>query len=464
MPVDQVLISYIRSCNWINVLLLRSMNLFKPVLLESPREMLEVSPNGIAWSEQNLEYRIMVDKFFEIAVKTNDGNTPYTLVEMLSNNHLVFGLSLRRITYRALEEHTIEVDQKDLPLHVNALTPCSFHCSNCANEIISRWQYLHIRQVPLTTMRPQNYFSARYRLPVYPGAHDLFYGLNYLVICTALLGDGVTSFRNRRRIECSRCKQYVGEFLGRAVAVELYADALRMLTEESPLELKEIFGHVTPTQIMLRLLHDAEPTHNEKTRLFLKATRPDGQLHYLQLQVNIRQLHILRSEVETSEVLDPAQPLPIEVDTSSESDFEMNSIDLSSSSTTNSESTDEGMDRSVARPKTPEEIPPKSVQYVKLRGFRGCRVKYLFSGNDEDLNRNHNIIEAWRDSGTHLLRISYEIMAELMGELNANEQMVAALEKQPPPSQSDQPRLSYIIYENDEEFYAGQEQYAKRSK
>ncbi|XP_017120498.1 uncharacterized protein LOC108141563 [Drosophila elegans] len=468
MPVDQVVISYIRHRNWMNVLLLRSMNLYKEVLGEGPTEKIEVSPNGICWSEQNLEYRIMVDKFFDIQVKTEQDEPPYSLVEV-QNNNLAFGLGLRRIRHRMVEQLTVDVEQANLIQRIEPLTPYSFHCSNCANELIERRQYLQVKEVPLSTMKPQNYFCARYRTPVYPKEDELFFGLNYLVISIQLLGNGVTSTQGRRRLECSRCKQSVGEFLGKDVAVQLYADAIRLVAGDSPVfEFKEIFGHVTATQMMLRLLHDADPTNPEKTRLFLKAVRPDGQLHYLLLQVDTREMHILRSELDTSEEaghLESAKALPMEADTSSESDFEMSISDVSSSSiSTITSSPQTGIEeRSLSKPKTAEGIAPKSVRYVELRGYRGCRVKFLFSGTDHDLTENNEIFTAWRNDGCHMLRISYAMMAELIGELHANENLVAVLEMIPPPSKSDKPRLSYIIYEKDEEFYARQQKFTKRS-
>uniref|UniRef100_A0A6P4EWW5 Uncharacterized protein LOC108044948 n=1 Tax=Drosophila rhopaloa TaxID=1041015 RepID=A0A6P4EWW5_DRORH len=462
MPVDQVVISYIRNRNWINVLLLRSMDLYRAVLGESRSERIEVSPNGICWTEQNLEYRIMVDKFFDIEIKTDQGEPPYSLVEVEDNN-VAFGLGLRRIKHRVLEQLTVDVQQGNLALRINPLTTYSFHCSNCANELIGQRQFLQVKPVPLTTMKPQNYFCPRYRTAEYPREEELFFGLNYLVMCTQLLGNGVATTQGRRRLECSRCRQCVGEFLGRDVAVHLYADALRLLDGDSPeIEFKEIFGHVTATQMMLRLLHDAEPISPDKSRLFLKAVRPDGQMHFLQMRVDTRQLHILRSELDFPEALESGQALPMETDTSSESDSEMH-LNYTSSSNSNPQSGDEDMDRSLPKPKTTEGIPPKSVRYVQLTGFHGCRVKYIFSGTDHELSENHEFIMGWRDDGCRKLRISYAMMAELIGELHANEYLVSILEKLPPPSKFDKPRVSYIIFEEDEKFYARQQKFIKQA-
>ncbi|KAH8357095.1 hypothetical protein KR084_001841 [Drosophila pseudotakahashii] len=459
MPVDQVIISYMRSRNWINVLLLRSMNLFQPVLVESPSEKIEVRVNGFCWSEQNLEYRIVVNDFFEIATKTEDGEVPYSYVEMQGNN-LVFGLALKRIKHRVLDQRTVDVEQGDLPLRINPFTPYCLHCSNCANLIIERRQFHRIQEVGMTTVQPQNYFCARNRVPVYPTEEELFFGLNYLVICPDLLGIGDTTTQDRRGIECSRCKQSVGEYLGKDVAVQLYADALRLVSGDSPFGFEEIFGHVTPTQLMIRLLHDAEPISPEKTRLFLKAVRPDGQLQYLHLLVDTKQVHILRSELDTSDLDRKSgglDALPMEADTSSESDFEMRLSDTSGSSI-NPPTGDDSMD-SLPKPKVA--APQKSVKYVQLRGFRGCRLKYLFSGDDHDLIENEDITSTWHDEGTLVHRISYAMMVDLMSELNANEHLAAALEKMSPPIKSRHPRLSFLIYEADEDFYARQEQITK---
>ncbi|XP_036674086.3 uncharacterized protein [Drosophila suzukii] len=460
MPVDQVIISYRRCRSFINVLLLRSMNLFQPVLVKSPSEKLVVSANGICWTEQNLEYRIMVSEFFDIAIRNEYGEVPYTLVEKEGNN-LACGLSLRRIRHLALDERTVHVEQGDLLLRIDPTTPCSLHCSNCANKVIGESQYLRIREVPMTTMIPQNYFCARSKLAVYPTEEELFYGLNYLVISIGLLGIGVTTNQDHGSIQCSRCKQLVGEYLGRRVAVQLYADALRLVTTDSPFEFKEIFGHITPTQMMIRLMHDADPFNMEKTRLFLKTVRPDGQLQHLHLHVDSNQIHILRSELDNSDQeIKSKADLATEEDTSSESDFDMMLSD-SSSSSINPQTGDDSINRIDPIPKPEAAEPQKSVKYLKLRGFCGFRLKYLFSGSDADLNENYDATSSWRDQGIRELRISYSMMVDLMSEFNAYERVAAALEMNPPPIKSTYPRLTYIIFEPDEEFYARQEQITK---
>lgn len=472
MPLDQVIISYVRQRSWISVLLLRSLDLLQPgMLVENPCETIEVSPNGICFSERHLEYRIVLDEFFELAIKSEEGEPLFGLGEMRANN-VSFGLDIQRVNYRMMEQHTVDVKLGELPLRITAAEPCSLHCSNCANEIIGRRQYLRIQPVPVITMRPYSFFCGRYKIPVYPPEEQLFYGLNYLVICIQLLGNGLIRSRGRRRLQCSRCRQIVGEILGQDVAVQLFADALRVMTgsagDDSPVEFREIFGHVTATQMMMRLLHDAEPINPEKTRLLLKAVRPDGQLHFLQMLVDTHQLHLFRSQLPAPRVLESPkveQNPPKECDTSSESGQEMEKSDTSSSSI--SSCAQEG-DTEMGSPSTlpgavatpfqeviqpPDDVPKATVSYVELRGFRGCRMKYLFSGTDQELADNHEILEQWREEGARVLRVSYPMIMELVCELNANENMVAALEKNPAPSKSNIPRLSYIIYETDKDFY-----------
>jgi len=53
------------------------------------------------------------------------------------------------------------------------------------------------------------------------------------------------------------------------------------------------------------------------------------------------------------------------------------------------------------------------------------------------------------------------MMVDLMSEFNAYERVAAALEMNPPPIKATYPRLTYIIFEPDEEFYARQEQITK---
>eukprot|EP00099_Drosophila_melanogaster_P022642 NP_650175.2 uncharacterized protein Dmel_CG10013 [Drosophila melanogaster] len=463
MSLDQVIINCMRSKNWINVLLLRSMDLFQPLLVESSNvsQLIEVSPNGISWHEKNVEYRIIMDEFFDIITRTNAGDVPITLVEM-KGSHVSFGLYLRRIRYSILDALTINVELGELPMCISPYNSCSLHCSNCTNEIIGQRQYYHIQEVPITTILPQNYFCPRNRIPVYPSEEELYYGLNYLVVCSELLGNGVKTIAGRRRVLCSRCKKCVGEFITRDVGVQLYADALRFVTLDSPLEFKEIFGHVTPTQIMMRLVNDGEICGPDQRRLFLKAVRPDGQLQLLHLEMDTKQMHILRSELKLPDIKKPDIDLPMEVDTSSESDVDMNVSDTSSSNSM-PQTGDEEL-APTPRSTTPRGTPTKTVQYVRLRGFRGWRVRYLFSGSDRDLIEHDDVYINWTDEGTRLLYISHLMMADLLSEFNANENLVASLEKKPLPTRTDNPRQSCIICESDKEFYARYERLAKISQ
>ncbi|XP_033167085.1 uncharacterized protein LOC117145507 [Drosophila mauritiana] len=462
MSLDQVIVNCLRNKNWISVLLLRSMDLFQPVLVESSNvfHLIEVSRNGIIWHEKNVEYRIMMDDFFDISTRTHVGDVPVTLVEM-KGNHVSFGLYLHRIRYSILDALTVYVELGELPMRISPYHSCSLHCSNCTNEIIGQRQYYHIQEVPITTVLPQIYFCPRNRIPVYPSEEELYYGLNYLVVCTEILGNGVETIAGRRRVLCSRCKKCLGEFITRDVGVQLYADALRFVTLDSPLEFKEIFDHVTPTQIMMRLVNDGENSGPDQRRLFLKAVRPDGQLQLLHLELDTKQMHILRSELKMPDSVKPNVSLPMETDTSSESDVDMNDSDTSS----NYSMLQTGDEEIPPTPRstTPRGTPTKTVQYVRLRGYRGWRVRYLYSGSDQDLIDHDEVYMNWTYEKTRLFYISHLMMADLLCELNANENLVASLEKKPLPTGSDNPRQSCIICESDKEFYARQERFARIS-
>ncbi|KAH8418124.1 hypothetical protein KR009_010334 [Drosophila setifemur] len=462
MPLDQVIISYVRNRNWINVLLLRSMNLYQSnTLVGNPGEMVEVSPNGISWYEQSLEYRILLDKFFEISVKSEEGE-PISAWGEMQANHVAFGLGLRRISHRLMDpQTTTDVELRDLRMWIDPTRPFSLHCRNCANEVIGLRQFVQIQPLPVTTMQPQRYFSIR---SLYPREDQLFYGLNYLIACPEVIGSGVIYTRGLRRLNCSRCTQCFGRTLGQNGVVQLYADALVVLTGEDPPRFREIFCHVTATQMMLRLLHDADPISPERTRLFLMAQRPDGQLQYLQMLIDTHQVHLLRSKLVPSEQFESGDAKNTESESSSESDFEMKSSDSSSNSPSSS-STDVGADgdgggdgeedmvRPVPGNKITRELSSKSVRYVVVNGFRGCRLNYVFSGDDGELSDNYESFLLGFEDGARMLRISYAMMSELIGELNANEHLVASLEMQPPPTKTNRSRLSYIIYETDEDFY-----------
>ncbi|KAH8242678.1 hypothetical protein KR032_001084 [Drosophila birchii] len=472
MPVNQVIISYLRKRNNINVLLLRSFDLFKPgTLTQAPGELIKVTPNGISFSEKNLEYRIILDEIFELAIKSEEGDPLYGVGESKANN-VSFGLYLQQVNLRMMDHLTIDVKLGELPLRISPDTPCSLHCSNCANEVIRRHQFLRIQPVPVITMRPHSFFCGRYKIPVYPQEDQLFYGLNYMVICFLLLGSGMIRSWGRRRLECSRCRQVVGNVLGQDVAILLYADTLRVITggaeDNSQVKVQEIFGHVTATQLMIRLLHDAEPINPERTRIFLKAVRPDGQVHFLQMLVDTHQLHLLRSELPAPKELEAfkdEQKSPAHSDTSSEDDLEIKNSDTSSSSiSSDAQEADLDMLRPHSTPyaaagtgQPPEQVPKKIISYVELRGFRGCRIKYLFSGSDQEMADNQEILDQWHDEGAREFRVSYPMIMELLAELNANENLVAALEKSQGPINISHPRLSYIVYETDSDFYARQQ-------
>ncbi|KAH8265593.1 hypothetical protein KR038_011335 [Drosophila bunnanda] len=473
MPIDQVVISYLRQRNYINVLLFRSFDLLKPGTLAGPGgELIKVAPNGVTYTERNLEYRIVLDDFFQLAVSTEDSD-PYYGGALLRDNNVSFGLFVQNVNVRMLEELTIEVKLRELPLRITSMEPCSLHCSNCANEVIRRQQYLRIQPVPVITMRPHSFFCGRHQIPVYPQEDQLFYGLNYVVICFLMMGSGVIRTWRRRRLECSRCRQVVGDVLRQDVAIRLYADALRVMTDgadglQSPAKVREIFGHVTATQLMMRLLHDAELLNPDKTRLLLKAVRPDGQVHYLQMMVDTQQMYLLRTEMPALKeqgILSRDEPKsPEQSDTSSEGDVEAKNSDTSCSSiNSGAQEASPGGNSPNAGANSPqvfqppEDVPKRIISYANLRGFRGLRIKFLFTGSDQDMVDNQEILEQWFNKGAREIRISYPMLMELLAELKANENMVVALEKQSNPISTNYPRVSYIVYETDQDFYARQQ-------
>ncbi|KAH8268439.1 hypothetical protein KR026_007107 [Drosophila bipectinata] len=456
MPLDQVFIGISRNRSWINVALMRSVNLYQPNTLPPEHqpnnanltEMIEVCSNGFSWKEKNLEYRVELERFFEISTKGDEGEHIFGMAEMQDNN-VIFGVGLHRLNPRMMAN---DIEMADIRIFIKASKRYSLHCSNCANEVITAREFAQVKPVPVTTMKPQNYFCGRGKIPIYPMEDHLFYGLNYLVVHPKVVGPGVTYTRGQRRLQCSRCLQGLGEALGLNVAVHLYADALRVLprVEDNPaVQFLDIFGHVTVTQMMLRLMHDAEPISPEKARIFLTAVRPDGQLHYLQLLVYTRKIQLLRSSLAPKHQSHPRRGAAAEAESSSESDFEAVSSDSSNTTFT----PEEEIVRPAVFRKPIRERPLKVVKYVEVSGYRAYRIKYVFSGSDHELSNNHEVIEQWREEGCRLLRVSYFMMADIMTELNANEHVVAALEKSPTPVQTEQPRVSYIIYETDEEFY-----------
>ncbi|KAH8306202.1 hypothetical protein KR018_003932 [Drosophila ironensis] len=431
MPLEQVYMALLRNRDWMNVVLLRSGDLLQADNgCNNPIELVVANPNGFSWREQDVEYRMELLRFFQIDVRSN-----HFRVCKKVGKHLSFGLALGKIKHA---EMAGDVVVGELPLLINSSTIFSLHCSNCSVELITTRQFRDIQAVPLVTMKPSTVFCGNYNALVYPREYQLFYGLNYVVVSPTVLGAKVKYTNNFRHLQCSRCLHYIGEVLGFSVAVQLYADALRVLKRncESPSEFSDIFGHVTATQMLLRIMYDADLVDMTKARIILKAVRPDGQLHFLLLLMDINQIQILRSQL-----LPPTNPENDESSNGSDSNAMINN-------------------KKDGKLPNSQMNPPKVVKYLKIRGYAATRIKYLICSSDVELAANHGMYHEWVEDGSTPLRVSYSMMAELIMELNVNENLVAILEKAPIDVKINEPRLSYLIHEKDEEFYKRQEECA----
>ncbi|XP_068155153.1 uncharacterized protein [Drosophila tropicalis] len=448
MPLEHIVISYVRDANWLNILMMKSVDILKPYTnpLCSQDRRIDVNPFGFRWSEAHVEQRVPFKNIFEVSPDVDDqmvlGHAEETGID------ITFGLTLKRTNRFLLERNTINVEVEKLKLKIEENVLSTFYCSQCANEVVQTRSFGYIRPFPVLTMRPETCFASKYPRNINPRDDGIFYGLNYIVISPRVLGTrGILFFSNAQgcSVVCVRCRQLLGEVLGDGVAILLYADTIRASLFMS-FQLTDLFEHVNTSQVMLRLLYDTMPINTEKSRLFVKCIRPDGQHHYL-IVLEIRPIHVFRSKVCLTDDID--QPV----------DLSINFVGSSSERSQDTEppSTSSGRRADYGRfghrlGKRQRSVSNKSVTTVDLQGYRGRRVKYFFLSTDDEIaNSSENIQESINNEKL-IVRISYEMLMELVNELNYNEQMVASLEKLPPPEiKMDTPRLSYILFKHDDD-------------
>ncbi|XP_022213435.2 uncharacterized protein LOC111068337 [Drosophila obscura] len=469
MPLDQVVALFVPNSNFLNVVLVKSLDLYKPGTINREVEVVEnivINPNIICWSEKKIQHRIIVGEYFEFVTRFGlEDRDPVYTQSLKFSDCISFNLKLHEINLELLMRQTLKVDIMDLRINLVANKPFSLHCSNCATELIQMRTYRIIDPLPMYTKRVPRDFWDSLELRNISYSEQIYYGLNQIVMSANHIQFDTKMIycRKRRRVLCPGCPRVLGTFLPRAVC--LHADALRIGTRASPaarLEFNELFGHITPTQLMLRLMQDTE-----MSRMFLKCVRPDGQMHYMLLVPEMKKIQFLLSKPSLFSKID-MKPLDfMDADTSSESDDSSDSSNESCSS-----STDEDSPNSIDNPgSTPIPSPiksmdharrpnttRKSIEHVFLTPYNGYNVKYIFASTDSELCDLKDTIHDWRDNNVRSLRISYAMMIELVSELNANEHIAAALGNLAPPCRSLEPRSSHIIFESDEEFYDTQQQ------
>lgn len=450
-----IVISLMRTSKWINVLMVNTPGKVEDVGEDNPQRQqqqqrderrIDVRPNGIRWIEPGFEQFTPLGKFFEINASPESGIT----INKDLQNAMAMKLSLHTINDEALDRKTKEVRIKDLRLLWNESMACALHCSHCQKELVAVQRFSRIRPMPICTMMPHKYFCPKDKGACPTLAEgELYYALNYIVISPKILGRRV--IRNKGHIHCGRCLQLVGESLGESMAVQMYVDTLSLALKhrnkmQLPMDkLEQHFERLTVSQLMLHLLHDAVPISEEKTRLFLKTVRPDGQLHYMLLLVDTKQLHLLRSVMSRTPV--------VSSDSSSESGS--GNSNMSTSDDDDVEDEDAMEDANDDQDNEPQEKRQRldnnnrPVQVMQMQGYRGCRVNYRIFLSDEELAAHDDLIEKWRSEGTPLLRISYKMMMSLLHELKSNELLVATLEGSGGNIKG--ALTSYIIYVPDED-------------
>ncbi|XP_002137805.2 uncharacterized protein [Drosophila pseudoobscura] len=476
MPLDQVISELVRS-NCLSVVLVKSLDLFKPGTITSDKENeeviknIDISPSSIFWIEKNTQHRILVGEYFDF----ENVHEARGLIDCIFLN-----LKLCETNFECLMSRTVRVEIKGLRINLVANKPFSLHCSNCAKELSQMRAYRLVAPLPGIAMRVPRDFWDNFEMTKIAHFDQIYYGLNQIVMSANHIKFDTEMIYcpSRRRVLCPGCSRVLGTFLSNAVC--LHADALRMGTRVSPaapLDFNELLGHITPTQLMLRLLKNVD-----KSRLFLKTVRPDGQIHYLLMMTESKKLTFLRSKLSLSSKLDPKPVNFPDADTSSEWENSMESSSdgienddsmNSSSSISIDKDSPNTVDLSSFTPRPPRKMfgkhdgretertastPNKPINYVYLTPYNGCRVQYIFASNDSELRDIQNTVDNWRDNNMRSLRISYSMMIDLVSELNANEHIEAALQNSKPPFRSQPHRCSHIIFETDEEFYATQQQ------
>ncbi|KAH8311439.1 hypothetical protein KR044_006324, partial [Drosophila immigrans] len=381
MSPELIVISLMRTCKWINVLMPNSQ-----YVARAKQRKIEVTSNGIRWTEEGFELFTPLFKFFKINSNPNEG----LAMKKTMNDATVLKLSVRNINEEALEEQTTIVPIERLKLHLDESMTFGLQCSNCHNNLMAPRRFNFIIPFPIFTMDPRKLFCGNGNSAPILSDGELYYALNLIVISPRILGQGV--IRNREQLHCRRCLQLLGESLGGQAAVKLYVDTLWVISQENR-RLEQLFEQLSVTQLMFHLLHNAVPISQEQRRLFLKSVRPDGQLHYMLLLVNSHPLHLLRSNLSLSEMF---------------------SIDES-----------DGLHSQSKRQRLTTKKP---VHEVKVTGFRGCRINYQIFCNDEQLSDNCELFEKWLAEGTPMLRISHTMMMDLLQELKMNESLAAKVE------------------------------------
>ncbi|SPP84439.1 uncharacterized protein LOC117586162 [Drosophila guanche] len=485
MPLDQVISLFLPITNCLNVVLVKSMDLLKPGTIsrdnenEKNKENIGIGSNSICWNEKRTEHRIRVGDYFKIVNmhRMRNGELSDNQARKFAD-YIRFNLKLRDINLELLMRQTQRIDIMDLRINLVANKPFSLHCSNCATELIPSRAYSLIDQIPFYPMRVPYKFRHCLQVDNISSFDQIYYGLNQIVMSAEYIKRDTEMIycRKRRRVLCPGCPRVLGTFLSRAVC--LHADALCMGTRVSHaarLEFNELFGHITPTQLMLRLMQNAE----QFRRMFLKAVRPDGQVHYLLLMTDVDEMQFLRSKLSLTSKTDTGPLCLLDGETRSES---KDGMDISSESNISSLFMDEDSPNtmdipgSTPRPSLkksnedtgcstgcnatiPKNATRKSIHHVFLTPYNGYRVRYTFASTDSELRDIHYSVMAWRAINGRPLLISYSMMIELVSELNANEHLAAALDPSlVPPCHSKKFRFSHIIFESDEEFYATQQQ------
>lgn len=413
MPLDLIVISLMRTSKWINVLMVSS-----PDDDSTNPKQIDVTANGIRWIERDFEQFTPLGNFFKMNTNPEVGLN----VDLDTDTETTMKISLLNINDEALEKQTVNVAIQGVKLNLNESMTCGLKCSNCYNDLVHTHRFSCIKRMSIYTQKPRKYFCSKTTL----SEGELYYALNYIIISQKILGKQV--IRNREHLHCRRCLQLVGESLEDQTAVQLYVDTLWVSSRkqdevgmtEGQLEL--LFDHLTVTQLMLHLLHDAVPISEDKTRLFLKTVRSDGQLHYMLLLVDTTQLHLLSSQPSLSE------------------HFKIN-CNLND---------DNKYDEEEQKSKHHRLVEVKPVHEIEVRGFRGCRISYHIFSSDEQLAENDDLIDQWRNEGTPMLRISYAMMMDLHRELKINEALVSKMEGTPTDIDEKEGRTSYIIYKPDE--------------
>ncbi|KAH8289347.1 hypothetical protein KR054_004046 [Drosophila jambulina] len=242
---------------------------------------------------------------------------------VVTGNHISFRFNYTQIDLEALDGGAVQVAMAPLLLSCRENEPISVICRDCRATLVEERSYRRLREFPSCVVDPSEFFCHNHggcegagesKVPsltsLAPGATDLFYGLNYVVV--SMNRDQSPSILNRDdHLYCKRCMRYLGAAIFNGAAGRLWADAVCWLPgKEGPgggggggataALPRHFFRSSSMTQLVKRLLYSLWPQPLPQlclstSRAVLVTSLPSRRRHqYMFIHVVESQLRVLR--------------------------------------------------------------------------------------------------------------------------------------------------------------------------